>query len=270
MAKPALVARRRVFVDYDNVRIDLILDGTASLLGRSLVMLPSSSRDSEDFDSIAEKFAAAGMLVLRPQPRGMCGSIGPMQNLTLHDLARDVAAVIAQQANGPSYVFGHAFGQWIGRTVATDHGQFVRGVILAAAAAKQVDPGLREELAKCANPTLPDAVRLAALRAAFFAPGHDPQAWLANWHPEAAKAQRAASSATPLTDWWHAGTAPILDLQAELDPWRPRATVNDIRDELGADRVTVRVIPGASHALIPEQPEAVVREVMSWVERLNA
>jgi pimeloyl-ACP methyl ester carboxylesterase len=141
-------------------------------------------------------------------------------------------------------------------------------VILAAAAAKWADPALREQLAKCVDTTLPDPVRLAALGVAFFAPGRDPSPWLDNWHPVAAKSQRAASAATPQDEWWAAGSAPVLDLQAEFDPWRPVDTRNGIRDDLGAARVTVAVIPDASHALIPEQPEAVVRAVREWTRMI--
>ena len=60
----------------------------------------------------------------------------------------------------------------------------------------------------------------------------------------------------------------MLDLQAEFDPWRPAETRNGIRDDLGADRVTVVLIPDASHALIPEQPEAVVHAVRDWIRTL--
>ena len=58
----------------------------------------------------------------------------------------------------------------------------------------------------------------------------------------------------------------MLDLQAEHDPWRPPATRDDIAGDLGANRVNVVVIPDASHALIPEQPQAVVRAVLDWTE----
>ena len=40
-----------------------------------------------------------------------------------------------------------------------------------------------------------------------------------------------------------------------------------MKDEFG-DRVTVMVIPGASHALIPEQPQAVVNALVGWVKTL--
>jgi pimeloyl-ACP methyl ester carboxylesterase len=260
--------RRRATVVYDNVSIEVILDEPGRNTGEALVLLPSSSRDSEDFDEIAEKFAAEGFCVLRPQPRGMCGSTGPMDGLTLHDYARDVAMVIERLTDGSAFVLGHAFGQWIGRCTAADHPQRVRGMILAAAAAKSADPALRDHLAQCVDTSLPDPVRLAALQAAFFAPGHDPSSWLGNWHPEASRSQRAASAATPQGDWWGAGSTPVLDIQAEFDPWRPAATRYGMRDDLGAARVSVIVIPDASHALIPEQPDAVVRAVRDWTRTI--
>ena len=196
-------------------------------------------------------------------------SVGPTQNLTLHNLAADVAAAIAAEDAGPAVVLGHAFGQWVARTLAADRPELVRGVVLAAAAAMNAPPELRSHLACCVDTDLPDAIRLAALRVAFFAPGHDPSAWLSGWHKAAGAVQRAASTATARAEWWTAGTAPVLDLQAEQDPWRPRETVNQMRDNLGAERVTVAVIPDASHALIPEQPDRLVAAVLDWMRRLS-
>ncbi len=265
-----MVQRRRMSVAYDGVSIDVIVDEPSRAVGEPLVLLPSSSRDSEDFDDITGMFTQAGFFVIRPQPRGMCGSTGPMDGLTLHDYALDVAEVIRRLDRAPAFILGHAFGQWIGRCVAADHPKLVRGVILAAAAAKSADPALRQHLAACIDTSLPDPVRLEALRAAFFAPGHDPSVWLNHWHPAASRSQRAASAATSQDDWWGAGSARVLDIQAELDPWRPPGSRHGIREDLGGDRVTVVVIPGASHALIPEQPAAVVRAVVDWTRSLRS
>jgi pimeloyl-ACP methyl ester carboxylesterase len=257
--------RTRNIVPAGEARIEVIAEGDGPLL----VLLPSSSRDSEDFDDIAASFAAAGLRVLRPQPRGMGASVGWMENLTLHDFAADVAAVIEAEGGEPAIVLGHAFGQWIARTLAADRPELVRGVVLAAAAAKAAPPELRDHLAQCVNTDLPDAIRLASLRIAFFAPGHDPSEWLSGWHKAAGAAQRAASAATPQTDWWTAGATPVLDVQAELDPWRPRDTLHQMRDDLGAYRVTVVVIPDASHALIPEQPAKLIEAVLDWMRGLS-
>ncbi len=150
--------------------------------GPLVVLLPSSSRDSEDFDDVAAGIAAAGFRVLRPQPRGMGNSVGSLEKLTLHDLAGDIARVIAHEQSGPAVIVGHAFGQWVARMAAVDHPALVRGVVLAAAAAKQVPQTLRDALATAADAARPEAERLAALRLAFFAPGNDPSSWLTGWH----------------------------------------------------------------------------------------
>ena len=43
--------------------------------------------------------------------------------------------------------------------------------------------------------------------------------------------------------------------------------MNELREELG-ERVTIAVIPNASHALIPEQPAAVVAAIVAWMRTL--
>jgi pimeloyl-ACP methyl ester carboxylesterase len=257
--------RTRRMVTRGGVRIEVIDEGSGPLL----VLLPSAARDSEDFDDVAAAFARAGLRVLRPQPRGMGQSSGPLDGLTLHDYAADVAAVVEDTRRGPAVVLGHAFGQWVARTLASDRGDLVRGVVLAAAAAKSIPPALRETQAKCIDMTLPDAERVAALRVCFFAPGREPPpSWLAGWHMASHRSQRAATAATRQEEWWSAGSVPVLDLQAAQDPWRPRETLDDFRRELGADRVTVVVLQDCSHAMFPEQPDKVVRAVMDWIRRL--
>ena len=79
--------------------------------------------------------------------------------------------------------------------------------------------------------------------------------------------QRAAVAAVRQDEWWSGGTAPLLDLQAELDPFKPEAKRNEMKDEFG-ERVTVMVIPNASHSLIPEQPKAVVEALTTWIKGL--
>ena len=40
--------------------------------------------------------------------------------------------------------------------------------------------------------------------------------------------------------------------------------MNEIREEFG-ERATIIVIPNASHALLPEQPDAVVEAIVAWI-----
>ena len=85
----------------------------------------------------AEGLARRGLRVLRPQPRGIGKSTGPLADITLHDFARDVAEVIRQLGEGRAVVVGHAYGNWVARMTAVDHPSLVRCRI-AAAASKQI------------------------------------------------------------------------------------------------------------------------------------
>jgi pimeloyl-ACP methyl ester carboxylesterase len=260
----AVVADRKLKIVRYDTQIEVIVQGT----GPSVVLLPSRGRHSYDFDPVAEGIAAAGYRVLRPQPRGIGHSTGRMRGITLHDLATDVAATIEQQAEGPAVLIGHAFGGAVARMTAVDHPGLVRGVVLAAVAMKAPSPpALGQALRKCSDTSLPAADRLEALKFAFFAPGHDPSAWLEGWYAKPMEAQGAALASTRQEEWWTAGAAPILDLQAGHDPWRPLATGNDLKAELGA-RVSISTIFDASHAFMPEQPAAVVKEIVAWMRRL--
>jgi pimeloyl-ACP methyl ester carboxylesterase len=265
-AKPLLVAR-------GNVRIEVIAQGS----GPVIVILPSLGRGAEDYDVVAARLAAHGYRVLRPQARGIGASTGPMSRLTLHDYAADVSTVIEQEGKGPVVVVGHAFGNFVARMLATDRPDLVRGVVLAAASAGKVPPGVhessvspevREAINKSGDLSLPEAERLRYLQRAFFAPGHDPHVWLSGWYPEAMKAESAAEAATPVDAWFACGNARILDLQAENDAVAPRKFAGVLKAALG-DRVTVVVIRQAGHALVPEQPQAMARAIEAFSRTLK-
>ncbi len=256
-------ARSREIVRYDNVEIDLIAEGRGPLI----VMLPSRGRDSEDFDDVASRLAAAGYRVLRPQPRGAGKSTGPLEGIRMQDLARDVAHVIAREKAGPAVIAGHAYGNWVARMTATDHPALVRGIVLMAAAARTFPDELRAVVQQSADASLPDEQRLAALRKGFFLPAHDASVWLRGWAPAANKAQGVAASATKQAEYWKAGTVPMLDLVPDRDPFKPKEKWNESREEFG-ERVSVVVIANASHALIPEQPGAVVDAIVAWIAKL--
>jgi pimeloyl-ACP methyl ester carboxylesterase len=254
--------RTRELLRTADGQIDVITEGA----GPVIVLLPSRGRDSEDYDEVAHGIAKAGFRVLRPQPRGIGQSVAPMRDITLHDFARDIAAVI-RHYGGPAVIVGHAYGNWVARMTAVDHPQLVRGVVIAAAAAKTYPPELSVAVTKSGDMSLSKEERLKYLRGTFFAPGNDPAIWLDGWHAEASEAQRLAARATQQAEWWSAGSVPLLDLQADNDPFHPIERKNELKDELG-DRVSVAVIRNASHALLPEQPAAVVDAIVAWVRGL--
>ena len=161
-----------------------------------------------------------------------------MTDITLHDLARDIAEVVKQLGGGRAVIVGHAYGNW----VAPDD----RRGPPATRARRRHRGGGRQELCTGAEQggdqrgqsRSSDEERLAALRFAFFAPGNDPAVWLKGWHPEIRDSQRAAAAAVRQRQWWSGGSAPLLDLQAAEDPFKPEAKRNEMKDEFG-HRVTV-------------------------------
>ena len=259
LVKHSIVAR-------EDVRIEVLAQGHGPLI----VMIPSLGRPAEDFDDLSRRLAAAGYCALRPQPRGIGKSTGPMKNITLHEFSRDVAAVIDRNGGGPAVVAGHAFGNFVARTTAADFPERVKAVVLLGAThVWPVPPEVRASINKSHDMHLPEAERIRCMQHAFFAPGNDPRVWLDGWHEEVMLAERAATEATPREEWWLAGTAPVLDVQPAQDVMTPPESRNRYRDELGADRVTMTLIRGAGHALLPEQPEAVAQAVLAYLKQLE-
>jgi pimeloyl-ACP methyl ester carboxylesterase len=264
----------RRIAEHGTVKIEVLAQGK----GPAIVILPSLGRSGNDYDVVSRMLAEDGFQVLRPQPRGIGRSEGPMDGLTMHDLAADVASVIEHEKAGPAIVVGHAFGNFVARQTATDRPDLVRGVVLAAASAGKVPPGSTEkpigpEMRKAidgpADPSLPEEKRLEYLKIAFFAPGNDPAVWLGGWNVAVHHMESHAREHTPVDDYFAAGKAPILDLQAEHDPVAPRRFAGVLKSMLG-DRVTVVVIPNASHALVPEQPAAVSAAIARFARHISA
>ena len=256
------MARASKMVRTAGVKIETYVDGE----GPALVILPSYGRDGgEDFDDITARLVRAGWCVLRPQPRGIAGSNGPMTGVTLHDLAGDVAAVIRTSGGGRALLLGQAFGQALSRMVATNHPDLIAAVVLAAPQASKVPPNIAMTPLIAGDLDRPEAERLDVLRRAFFAPGHDARPWLAGWYPQTLRMQHEAAQAVPPSAYWACGRAPMLEVFGAADPFKPKAFWQELRDEFG-DRVQSVVIDNASHALFPEQPAKVAEAVLPWLE----
>jgi pimeloyl-ACP methyl ester carboxylesterase len=257
--------RKSEIVTAGAVSIETYIDGH----GPAIVILPSYGRDGgRDFDPLTTTLADAGYRVLRPQPRGVAGSSGPMTGVGFDDMARDVAAVIDALADGPAVVLGHAFGNFVARGTAVHHRDKVAAVILAAASGKTVDPEVNSAPMRAGNLTLGDDERLDALRLAFFAPGHDASVWLTGWYPDTLAMQVDCVQHADVNRYWGAGNAPVFEIIAALDPFHRRDEWGDLRDRYG-DRVITTVIADASHALFPEQPTAVANAITSYLADRN-
>jgi pimeloyl-ACP methyl ester carboxylesterase len=235
--------------------------------GGSLLLAPSLGRGAEDFAEVAGLLREQDFHVISPEPFGLAASEN-LEAADLEVLARHLLA--AAPEDGKIIVIGHAFGNWVARMAAVLAPERVCGVVLLAAARRVIPTEIKSSIDGSFKAALTDEERLAHLRRAYFAPGNDARVWLHGWHPDMAAGQRRAAARSDRAIWWHAGgTVPILDVQAADDAIAPASAASELRDELGG-RVTTVTIKNAGHALLPEQPQAVVRAIVDFVRRLDA
>jgi pimeloyl-ACP methyl ester carboxylesterase len=231
--------------------------------GTPIIFIPSLGRGVDDFDELSKRLVRSGYQTILPEPRGIGSSAGPLEGITLHDLAGDVAAVIQALGGGSVIVTGHAFGNRVARVVATDHPRLVRHlVLLACGGAVPPSEKTREVFSRVFDPALSKSDRVAAIGTVFFAGGHDPTVWEGGWYFDVAKAQQAANVATPVKEWWAGGSAPMLVLQGSEDVIAVPENSDKLAKEF-PDRVRVVQIPKSGHAMLPEQPELIASTMVS-------
>ena len=251
------------FVRSGAANIRVLVQGS----GPAVVIIPSYGRDGgDDFNRVSSALVEAGYLVLRPQPRGTLGSTGPMQNVTMANLTADIAKVIDTLAGGQAVVMGHAFGTFIAKVAAANYPEKIPAMILASSGGLNVSDSIAQMPFIAGNTSLPIATRLAALQLAFFAPNHDAHIWLDGWFPDTLAMEHTAVESVPSLSaiWGGANTTQILQLIPAYDPFLPPDQWNQTRD-MFPDRAVSIIIDDASHALFPEQNQAVVDAILPWL-----
>ena len=178
-------------VPSESAQIDVRVLGA----GPTLVLLPGLGRSSTDLDPFAARLVAAGYRTVLPEPRGIGASTGRLEGLTLHDLARDIGAVIDAACTPPVVLIGHAFGNRIARCLAADRPELVSLVVLLSSSGKvQPTPKIAEAIRLAQAVDTPSDVRADAVSTAWFAPGNDITLWLDGWSQPVMRAYLAAAA----------------------------------------------------------------------------
>lgn len=209
--------------------------------GPRVVCLPSEgSSGTVQYGALAEELAGTGFRCIAVNPRGVGASRGPLEGITLRELARDVAELIAHEGP-PAHVIGAAFGNRVARYVASAYPDRVRSVTLLAAG------GL-----------VPPRARRPARRKRPRRP----------W-PLASRGHRRAGRATPLDEWWAGGSAPTLVIQGLEDevavPENGRRLARD-----HPDRVRLLELEGAGHHPLRDRPDRVIPAVLAFLREIEA
>ena len=165
----------------------------------------------------------------------------------------------------PAHLIGHAFGNQVVRYTAAQFPDSVRSVTILAAGGKVMgEPEVSRAFAAFRAGGLSDDEARAAIKKVHFAEASDPSPWLTGWWLEAAEAQTGAVLSGVLEEWWEAGRAPLLIIQGLEDAIAPVANGRELAETLG-DRAKLVELADAAHALLPEQPDAIAREVIAFL-----
>jgi pimeloyl-ACP methyl ester carboxylesterase len=248
------------------VRLEVLVAGS----GPDVVLVPSAMRGASDFAHLQAALAQAGYRSLAINPRQAGRSAGPLDGLTLQDIADDIALVVERLCDGPAHLVGHALGNVCVRAAASFRPEIARTVTVMPCgghdlAARPISPEVIAAMPRCHDESLSDAERIAALRTAFFAPGNDPSVWLSDWWPESAGIAGAIGRTDPEL-WWRGGDGPMLILMPLNDAMMSAEAGRATADALG-DRATYVELADCGHAILPEQPEAVARHVIAFLDR---
>jgi pimeloyl-ACP methyl ester carboxylesterase len=227
-----------------------VMNGSAKLRvftagdGPTIVMLPGAGGGPVALEPLAQRLVAGGFRVLLPEPRGYGQSIGPLDGVTLHDLAADVARAIENIGAAPVLVAGHAFGNRVARMLASDRPELVRGLVVMAAGGK-FPPGeeTAQNLRISLDKSLPVERRLTVAKAALYGPQGKPTLDDLAADRTSADTSRMQLAATapklvPLDSWWSGGSAPMLVIQGLADVIAPPENGRSLKADY-PERVTL-------------------------------
>jgi pimeloyl-ACP methyl ester carboxylesterase len=237
-----------------------------------VIMIPGLSRDPSDFTIISEILVQEGWCTAAVYSRGSGKSAGETEGITLHNLAGDVISIIEQLDAESAIVVGHAFGNRVARCLSADRPEKVACLILLAAGGKVGATEKAMEATKklwtrpsgdISDESLAENIH-KQMKIAYFAEKSDPAAWMTGTWPAAGGIGRTAVMATPLDEWWHGGSAPMLVIQGAEDITAPPENGILLKQEYG-DRVTLVDIEDAAHALVVENPRKIAEVMLEYL-----
>jgi pimeloyl-ACP methyl ester carboxylesterase len=236
--------------------------------------LPGSGADVSRYQHIGPILAEAGYRLVAINQRGIMGSTGSLDNLSLHDLAADVIAIADELDVDKFHMAGWAFGNRTSRMLATDFPDRLASLTLIAAGG--LVPALTQpgELARLLDEQdLPEEEKIHLARQTMFSAATDDAIvrnfvrGLTYW-PEARAAQGQANRNTQLEEWSDGGTGAILMIMGADDLTAPLENGHLMKEQHG-DRLTLVIVDDAAHAMGLEKPDTVATAMLQFLNQYS-
>ena len=237
-----------------------------------VLALPGSGGDYSRYQRLAPLLAEAGYHTIVINQRGIMGSSGNLEGLTLSDLAADVIAIADTLQAEKFHMMGWAFGNRTSRMLATDYPNRVASLTLIAAGGlvpALTQPGELSRLLGEADLPLAEKIRLA--RRTLFSPATDDSllqdyAMNLRYWPDARRAQRNANLNTPVEQWSAGGEGPVLMVMGQDDLTAPVENGHLMKQRHG-ERLELVIIPEAGHVVGLEKPHEALAAIVSFLAR---
>ncbi|WP_101760011.1 alpha/beta fold hydrolase [Oceanicoccus sp. KOV_DT_Chl] len=238
--------------------------------GPVVVLLASYARSVSDFNELIVSLNAHSYQTVAIESRGVGQSALDFSSSSYKALASDIKAVLdAEQIEHPVHLIGHAFGNRIARTFATDYPHLSDRVVLLAAGGEAPTP---EAVAKNIMLSLFNFwsldQRQRTVESAFFADGNRaPEYWRDGWFPLAGIAQGkvTAMENNRGKQWLDGGDSELLVVQALADKPAPADVAGRAITKRLPERVSYVEIADAGHAMLPEQPELIANAIIQFL-----
>lgn len=251
--------------------------------GEPLLLLNGIAMSAVSWDPVARPLAK-NFRVIRCDFRGQLMTPAPPPG-DIAEHADDVAALLDHLAVERIHVIGTSFGGVVGTLVAARHPDRVRS-LTTIASASGFDEGMADEVARWRAACVtslegPDRGHLSdILEPVAYSP-----AWVAAHAAERAQRREQISK---LPDRWFEGLIALLDsahslrlgselervrcptlvIAAELDGFVPLERARRFAESIGG--ASFKVIEGAGHAVVVEQPKRVVELCLEFLGLISA
>lgn len=238
----------------------------------TIIALPGSGGDVSRFRLIGPLLADAGFQLVALNQRGIMGSTGALDDLTLYDFADDVIAVADALKLDKFHMLGWAFGNRISRAAATKYPDRIATVSLIAAGGLVKPLTVPGELGQLlGDHALAIEEKMALARRTLFSQASPDElvrhyAASLNYWPEARQAQIQANRSTSLKQWWAGGSGPMLIIQGLDDKTAPPENGEQMKKEFG-ERITLVNLSNAGHLMGLEKPEDTVLTITAFLRQ---
>ncbi len=238
----------------------------------AIFAIPGSGADVSRYKDLGPILADAGYQLIAINQRGILGSNGNLEKITLRDLANDVIAIADKMDIEKFHMAGWAFGNRTSRMLATAYPERLASLILIAAGGLVPPLTTPGELTKLLDDqTLSEDEKIHLARRTMFSPKTDISIirdyvqGLTYW-PEARKGQSEANKNTPLEEWAAGGKGPVLMIMGKNDLTAPIENGYRMKAEYG-ERLTLITIDDAGHAVGLEKPKEVAEVMIHFLQK---